>query len=152
MGKKWFEKKGDIFEPEPEERDDLPLVPYRILHTEIPFFADAECRTPVEGATIAILKPLDPSHQMGGLDVVPVRKNYVAGQLVGWLLDHKQVWEKSWYRDPENGQIQQAWNTHVEFIGPVISQRVVEANRAKLDEIERQLADSEANKEEPSIH
>ena len=153
MNKKWFEEKGEGFDPEPEESHDMPVVPYRVLHTGIPIFSDAECSNPVEGATIAILQPLDPAHQMGGLDVVPVRKHYSSGQLVGWVLDHNQVWEESWYRDPDDGQIQVAWTTHVEFMGPVISQQTVEDNRLKLDEIERQLAADAADTEgTPSIH
>ncbi|MCZ6878586.1 MAG: hypothetical protein O7G29_10645 [Acidobacteria bacterium] len=105
----------------PDETDEMPIVPYRVLHTDIPFYSDPECKNEVPEATIAILEMLDPDDKLEELDVVPVLKKYEPGQLLRWNLNNKTMWEESWYRHPETGKIERAWSNHVEFTGAVIS-------------------------------
>ena len=109
---------------DPGVTDDTPLVPYRVLHSEIPFYSDAECTREVPDAKIAIIKMLDPDDTLGELDVVPVRKRYEPGQLVRWTLNNKMGWEESWYRHPESGAIERAWTYHVEFIGKLLQDQI----------------------------
>ncbi len=105
---------------DPGVTDEIPIVPYRVLHSEIPFYSDPECTREVPEAQIAILEMLDPEDTLGELDVVPARKQYAPSQLVSWNLNNKMGWEESWYRHPETGEIERAWTYHVEFIGELL--------------------------------
>ena len=50
----------------PAETDEMPIVPYRVLHTDIPFYSDSECKNEVPEARIAILEMLDPDDEVEG--------------------------------------------------------------------------------------
>ena len=104
----------------PDETDEMPIVPYRVLHADIPFYSDPECKNEVPEARILILEMLDPDDELKELDVVPVMKKYEPGQLLRWNLNNKTMWEESWYRHPETGEIERAWSHHVEFIGQIV--------------------------------
>ena len=125
---------------DPEQSDEMPVVPYRVLYAGLPFYSDSECTQEVAEAKIAILEALDPDDEFRELDVVPSRNRYEPGQLVRWALNNKQLWEESWYKNPESGQIERAWSIHVEFIGPVLSPQALKENEEKLKEIDAKLA------------
>jgi len=124
------------FDPNPGQIDELPALPHRILYADIPFYSDPECKQQVTDGTILILQSLDPDDPIQELDIVPTRKRYQAGQIVVWDLNNKKLWEKAWYRQPETGEIEQAWSFHVEFIGKVVSPQVVAANAEKLKKLQ----------------
>ncbi len=130
------------FDPNPGQTDELPALPHRVLYANIPFYSDPECRQQVTDGTILILQSLDPDDPVQELDIAPTRKNYQAGQIVAWDLNNKKLWEKAWYRNPESGDIQQAWTFHVEFIGPVVSPKVVTANADKLQKLQAGMRSS----------
>lgn len=124
----------------PEVTDEMPIVPYRVLYTDLPVFSDPECRNRISDAHIAVLLPLDPDDQILELDVVPTRYSYQPGQIITWELNNKRTWEAGWYRNPETGQVEQAWTMHVEFVGQVIQPKTLEANWSKLADLERRMA------------
>jgi hypothetical protein len=125
---------------DPQHSDEMPVVPYRVLYADIPFYSDPECTKEVVAAKIAILEALDPDDAFRELDVVPSLNRYEPGQLVRWSLDNKNLWEESWYKNPETGQIERAWTIHVEFIGQVLTQQALDQNQEILKEIEAKLA------------
>ena len=125
---------------DPQYSDEMPVVPYRVLYADIPFYSDSECTQEVVAARIAILDALDPDDELKELDVVPSLNRYEPGQLVRWTLDNKNLWEESWYKNPETGQIERAWTIHVEFIGQVLSQQALDQNQETLKKIEAKLA------------
>ncbi len=125
---------------DPQSSDEMPVVPYRVLYADIPFYSDPECTQEVEAAKIAILEALDPDDEFEELDVVPSLNRYEPGQLVRWTLDNKNLWEESWYKNPESGQIERAWTIHVEFIGQVLSRQALDQNQETLKAIEAKLA------------
>lgn len=135
-----------------DETDDMPVIPYRVVYADLPFYSDLECKKTVEKATIAILEPLDPDGAYPELDVVPTRKNYEPGQIVTWMLNNKKVWEESWYQNPESGQIEPAWTFHVEFIGQLISAPTLAENQKNLEEIEAKLKIKVATKQPNRIN
>ena len=124
----------------PEKTNEMPIVPYRVLYTDLPAFSDPECRNQIPDARIAILLPLDPDDQILELDVVPTRYSYQPGQIITWELNNKRTWEAGWYRNPDTGQVEQAWTMHVEFIGQAIQPKTLETNRQKLADLERRMA------------
>lgn len=121
-----------------DETDHMPVIPYRVVFAGLPFYSDPECKETVGEATIAVLEALEPDGLYPELDVVPTRKNYEPGQIVTWMLNNKKMWEKSWYRNPESGQIESAWTLHVEFVGQLISARVLAENQKNLEDIKAQ--------------
>jgi len=143
--KKLFTRKSaapptESFDPKPEETDELPLIPYRVLHTDIPFYEDPACEKEVTDARIAILEAIDPDDERMEVDVLPTRKIYQPGQLVTLTLNNKRLWEHCWFRNPETQQIEQAWTLHVEFIGLIISEKTLEENSEKLEELNQRFA------------
>ena len=128
------------FDPKPEETDKLPLIPYRILYTDLPFYNDPACEDKVPDARVAILEALDPENELMELDVLPTRKEYEPGQLVTFNLNNKRLWEECWFRNPETQQVERAWNLHVEFIGDVISQKTLDENKDRLRELDEKFS------------
>lgn len=124
---------------EPTVTNKVPLVPFKVLAADIPFFRDQECTDEVPDARIAIIQALDPDDQIQELDIVPTTKRYQPGTYVTLAFDNKQLWENCWFRDPETNEIQRAWRIHVNFIGEVISPEVVEKERAHLQDLERRV-------------
>jgi len=127
------------FDPNPGQTNELPALPHRVLYSNIPFYSDPECKQQVTDGTILILQSLDPDDPVQELDIAPTRKSYQSGQIVAWDLNNKKLWEKAWYRDPETGEIEQAWTFHVEFIGKVVNQEVVTANAEKLQKLQAKM-------------
>ena len=148
MSDKFRGKSDDIYvvdseEVSPETSDKIPVVPHKVLCSEIPFYSDPECTDRVPNAHIIILRPLDPDGY-DILEVVPSRKTYTPGQYLTWHLNNKKMWESCFYRNPLTGQIEEAWSLHVEYAGRVLSDDTVAKNREKLNELEaRYPQDSE---------
>jgi len=107
-------------ETEPPEIRYRPARPYRVLHADLPFYSDARCLIEVKTARLAILQCEDPAQQHRPIECMPVRRNYRPGQVVGWDLNNKKMWETAYYRRPDTGEIERAWVQAVEFIGPVV--------------------------------
>ncbi len=131
---------AEEFDPKPEETDELPFIPYRVLHTDLPFYDDPACENEVTDARIAILEALDPDDELMQVDVVPTRKKYQPGQLVTFNHNNKRLWEECWFRNPETLQIEKTWTLHVEFIGQVIDAQTQEENRERLEELKQKFA------------
>jgi hypothetical protein len=47
----------------------------------------------------------------------PTRRDYKKGQTVSWEWKFDTIWDESWYRDPDTGQIAYAWTSSAEFDG-----------------------------------
>lgn len=141
-GKKDLVAEGVHTGTEPAVTEDMPVVPYRVLYCDIPFYSDAECTKVVQGASISILRPLDPEN-FGTMDVVPTTKKYQVGQYLSWRLNKENLWEDCFFKNPETARIEQAWTVHVEFVGEVISPTAVEKDRERLDKLEAQFQVSE---------
>ena len=143
--KKLFKSKSaapptESFDPKPEETDELPFIPYRVLYTDLPFYDDPACENEVTDARIAILEALDPDDELMEVDVLPTRKDYQPGQLVTLNLNNKRLWEECWFRNPQTQQIEKAWTLHVEFIGQIINEKTLEENKERLEELNRKFA------------
>ncbi len=126
----------------PQTTDKMPVVPHKVLHTDLPFYTDANCSQQVGNARICILRPLDPDG-FDELEVVPTTMSYRPGQYLSWKLFKDNVWEECYYRNPKTGQVEQAWTMHVEFVGEVISEQAIERDRERLNQLEAQYQDEE---------
>ncbi|MEJ2078971.1 MAG: hypothetical protein P8020_11460 [Acidobacteriota bacterium] len=117
----------------------VPLVPFKVLETGIPFFRDKECTQQIPDATLAIIQALDPDDEVQELDIVPTTKTYEKGQYVTLAFDNKKLWEDCYYRDPDGGEILKAWRIHVNFIGEVIEPQAIAAEKSRIDDLERRV-------------
>jgi hypothetical protein len=109
-----------VFDPNPAEVDYMPARPYRVVHADLPFYSDPKCLIEVEGARLVVLECEDPEQTLRPRECMPVTRAYRQGQMVGWDLNNKKLWETSYYRNPETGEPERAWSQSVEFIGPVV--------------------------------
>ncbi len=123
-------KKEAPFDPNPETLESMPLRPYRVLHADLPFYSDPDCRTEVQEARLLILRCEDPAQQHHPVECMPALKNYQKGQIARWDTNHKRVWGEAWYVNPESGAREKAWSQAVEFTGGIyLSRRTAPANR-----------------------
>jgi hypothetical protein len=106
--------------PEPEETTSMPERPYRVLHADLPFYSDSKCEKEVPGARLVVLRCEDPAQTRKTIECMPVVKNYRQDQIVTWDLNNKRMWELSWYRNPDTGQVERAWAQAVEFTGKIV--------------------------------
>ncbi len=110
-------------DPDPEVIITKPVRPYRVLHADLPFYTDPECKAEVRGARLIILQCEDPRQKQQPIECMPTLKNYRKGQTVMWGINHKRQWDEAWYVNPENGERERAWPSAVEFTGPVFEER-----------------------------
>jgi len=133
------EKKEKEMSRDPEIVDSVPLVPFKVIDTDIPFFRDKDCQEMVEDARLIILQALDPDDEILEWELAPTTREYKKGDYVTMDLDSKKLWEESWYRDPRSGKIERAWRIHVNFIGNRISESALEKDRTRLADLEKRL-------------
>ena len=107
------------FDPNPGSVETMPARPYRVLHTDLPFYADAECRIQVRGARLIVLQCEDSLQKQRTIECMPAVKDYRQGQIVQWDTNHKLLWDDAWYVNPESGSREKAWARAVEFVGRV---------------------------------
>ncbi len=134
-GKKDLVAAVDSGGSDPGTTSKMPVVPHKVLITDVPFYLDEACQEEVEGARIAILRPLEPDGSYE-LEVVPSTKEYSPGQYVTWHLNNKNMWEDCYYRNPLSGKTEVAWTLHVEFMGQVIDDETVASHQEKIEELE----------------
>ncbi len=123
-------KKEEFFSPVPEVQHEMPTRPYRVLHANLPFYSDPECRNEVKDARLVVLKCEDPRQELKPIECMPSRKEYAQGQILRWDINPKRMWESAWYRNPDSDAIEKAWAQAVEFLGVVV---VIEKNHPKPD-------------------
>ena len=113
-------KKQEVpFDPNPGSVETMPVRPYRVLHADLPFYADAECRIQVRGARLIVLQCEDSLQKQRTIECMPAVKDYRQGQIVQWDTNHKLLWDDAWYVNPESGSKEKAWARAVEFVGRV---------------------------------
>jgi len=114
-------KKPQVFNPIPDEIRKMPVRPFRVIHADLPFYSDSKCQDEIPDARLVILQCIDTIQKRNDADCMPSRKRYIQGQIVGWDLNNKKIWQSAWYRNPETAQIEKAWTQAVEFVGKVVA-------------------------------
>jgi len=137
MGTSESELQRRKYPEEPRVTEALPLIPYKVLASDLPFYRDPECTEQVEEARICVLIALDPDDVIVPRDIVPTFGRYEVGSYLEWSLESKRLWEDSWYRNPDTGEVERAWTFHVLFQGAVISEAAVEKERERISDLDK---------------
>jgi hypothetical protein len=112
---------SEVFDPNPETISTMPARPYRVLYSDLIFYSDPDCKKQVNDARLVVLRSEDPKQQHQVQECMPTRKKYQVGQVVGWDLNNKRIWQDNWYINPETGKAEAAWVQAVEFTGRVVT-------------------------------
>jgi len=134
----WNLRNRVVHGPDSKQRDAMRSVDYglRILRIVqsiprpsfivlrvVPVFSDSTCGVPSHDVSGVILEHRGPNGEIEGPHVHPSRKGYNQGQSVSWEWDRTgEGWGKTWYRDPDSGEIKLAWSQSLEFIGRPLEQ------------------------------
>jgi len=88
-----------------------------VAHSSVPLFFDTGATKLVPDARGVILRTVSPGGASTMYRIFPTCKaDYVRGQEVSWEWGPRQ-WGEIWYRDPDSGEITEAWSGSMEFIG-----------------------------------
>jgi hypothetical protein len=96
----------------------LPAETKTVYHPGVDIFSDASCEHKILEAKGIILETVSVDGSETALLIYPTTKSYFRrGKKVSWEWNLSRVWQNAWYRDPESGDIKQAWSQSAEFVG-----------------------------------
>jgi len=83
----------------------------------IELFEDSQGKIPVHRGVGVLLRSVSPGGTSEMLRIFPTtRTHFPPGMKVAWEWSPEK-WGETWYRDPESGEIKQAWQGSLEFAG-----------------------------------
>jgi hypothetical protein len=89
-----------------------------VYHPCAELFSDAEGKNRIPDVCGLILETTSPGGTTKQYRIFPTtRENYQRGRRVSWEWNSKNVYGPTWYKDPDTGEIKQAWLGSAEFIG-----------------------------------
>lgn len=95
----------------------LPVQTSTVLYTDVPIFHDAECEYRSGGLGV-ILESVSPGGVRKTKVIFPTLRDWFKpGQTVSWEWDLQNVWQETWYVDPDTGEKKQGWASSGEFVG-----------------------------------
>lgn len=84
----------------------------------VDIYSDPELTHRIEGAKGVILETASPGGAIKSLRIYPTtRTHFQKGMRVAWEWNKERTFDATWYRDPDSGQVRQAWSSSMEFIG-----------------------------------
>jgi hypothetical protein len=99
----------------------LQAIPHEVNtvhHPGVPIYSDAECRKEIDGARGVILETVSPGGVTKMKRIFPTTQtHFKKGMRVAWEWSNARIFERAWYRDPDTGEIRDAWGSWMEFIG-----------------------------------
>jgi hypothetical protein len=89
-----------------------------VYNPGVDVFADSEGKTKREGVRALILQTTSPDSTTKYLRTYPTtRSHYLVGKRVAWEWDLRTGFPESWYRNPDNGQVEYGWTSSADFVG-----------------------------------
>jgi hypothetical protein len=99
----------------------LKAIPHEInivYHPCAELFSDADAKTRILELCGLILETTSPGGTTKQYRILPTtRRDYQRGRRVSWDWNPKNVYGPTWYKDPDTGEIKQAWLGSTEFVG-----------------------------------
>jgi len=95
----------------------IPRERNTVLHPGVDVYAGASATTPIPGVRGLLLRTENPTRTTTSVRIYPTTKDdYEVGRQVAWEWGPSQ-WGPAWYRDPDSGEVKEAWLGSMEFIG-----------------------------------
>lgn len=96
----------------------VPIETNIIYNPGVTVYSDKECVNAVEGVKGVILETTSAGGIEKSFRIYPTTKtNYIKGKRVSWEWNLANVYNESWYHDPDDNSIKYAWTQAGEFIG-----------------------------------
>lgn len=96
----------------------IPGEENRVYHPGVEVYSDADGRHKREGILGIVLQTKSPGGASTQSRVFPsTRYHFKRGSRVSWEWNPGLVVEKSWYKHPDTGAIEPAWDQSMEFVG-----------------------------------
>lgn len=89
-----------------------------VYHPGVTLYSNADATETVAGARGVILETTSAGGAMKSLRIFPTtRTHFERGREVAWEWNSERSWGSTWYRHPDTGGVEQAWDGSLEFIG-----------------------------------
>jgi len=85
----------------------------------VDLYSDKDCKNKLEGVKGLILETTSSDKSVIFKRIFPTTNSsyYQKGKRVTWEWNLSNIWEKTWYIDPDDGQTKEAWHSSGEFAG-----------------------------------
>jgi hypothetical protein len=98
----------------------IEAIPHEInivYHPGVVLFLDEKAKIKLSDVVGVILDTTSPGGAKHEKRIFPTRRKYKKGQQLSWEWSFDNVWQSTWYRDPDTKKIKQAWGSSAEFVG-----------------------------------
>jgi hypothetical protein len=96
----------------------IPLEIHVVRHPDVELYSDSEAKHVLQGVRVLILESTSPGGASKRQSVFPTtRTHFKRGQRVAWEWCNENKYGSSWFKDPDTGEIKQAFFGSVEFVG-----------------------------------
>jgi hypothetical protein len=96
----------------------IPHENHVVHHPGVDVFADPDLKQQITDVRAVILESTSPGGATKRLSVYPTTKrHFQKGKPVAWEWNFAKKWGPAWYKDPDSGEVKQAWGGAMEFIG-----------------------------------
>jgi len=97
--------------------DAIPAETNVVHRIDVPLYSDPACATLVPNVRGLILEVTSPGGSQKSFRIVPTRGNFQLGRRMTWEWNLENTWPAAWFRDPDSGEIKEAWISSAEFVG-----------------------------------
>jgi hypothetical protein len=81
-------------------------------------YSNADATVTIADARGVVLETTSAGGAMKSLRIFPsTRTHFERGREVAWEWNNESRWGPTWYRHPDSGEVEKAWDGSLEFIG-----------------------------------
>jgi hypothetical protein len=99
----------------------LRSIPHEVnvvYHAGVPIYSDPDCHHLVGEARGVMLETTPSDGGAKALRIFPTsRSHFKKGRRVAWEWSEARRFGPAWYQDPDSGDLKQAWDSSIEFVG-----------------------------------
>ncbi|MHB1146331.1 MAG: hypothetical protein ACYC01_01910 [Lutibacter sp.] len=101
-----------------ETLKNIPRAKYIVFKTDIDLFSDPECKNIRPDIKGIILETISPENIHISYNLRPTNvEDYKVGDSITWEWSFRNIWDKTFYKNPDDGRIINAFDSSAEFIG-----------------------------------
>jgi hypothetical protein len=99
----------------------IQAIPHEVnivYHPGVEVYSDPEGKNIREGVKAVVLETTSPGGASKALRVYPTtRTHFQKGKKVAWEWNEHRIFDESWYKHPDTGEVTYGWNESMEFVG-----------------------------------